>query len=119
MRHGPERVHSLGAERSAMSRRRFLVAAAAVAGSVAFPGVETVALIGRDEDSIAADEEDASRWASAYLLDTVLTDPTSATVNRWSEASSCKTYVIAADGTITLVLYGAATSDEIAAGLQG
>jgi len=32
-------VHSLGAERSAMSRRRFLVAAAAVAGSVAFPGV--------------------------------------------------------------------------------
>lgn len=39
MRHGPERVHSLGAERSAMSRRRFLVAAAAVAGSVAFPGV--------------------------------------------------------------------------------
>lgn len=85
----------------------------------AFPRVGLVALIGRDEYSIAADHDDASRWVTAYDLDTVLTDPTMVDVNLWSDDSSGKTYVIGADATIGLVLYGYATSDQIAAGLQG
>lgn len=85
----------------------------------AYPRVTLVALIGRDEYGIAADKDDATRWVTAYHLDTVLVDPTLVDVNLWSDESSGKTYVIGADATIALVLYGYATSDQIAAGIQG
>lgn len=85
--------------------------------SAAFPQAEIVALIGRDELSIAADQDDAARWAEEYSLDTALVDPLYSTVNLWSESSSAKTYVIAPDMTISLVIYGPATFDQVVAGL--
>lgn len=87
--------------------------------SAAFPDVLVVALIGRDELSIAAGADDAARWVEDYGLDTALIDPFYNTVNLWSEGASAKTYVIGPQMEIRVVVYGPATLEQLAAGLQG
>ena len=74
-------------------------------------GVTSVALVGRDETSTAADTTDAAGWASTYGVDAVLIDPTGELVNTWAERRPPKTYVIQANMVIWWTFFG--TADEV------
>lgn len=83
-------------------------------------GAVSAALIGRSEISAAATVDDAARYASKYGISSVLYDPTYATVDLWSAASTAKAYVIDRALVIQWVGYGGSiTPDALSDALEG
>ena len=83
-------------------------------------GAASAALIGRSEISAAATVDDAARYAAKYGISSVLYDPTYASVDLWSEASTAKAYVIDRALVIQWVGYGGSiTQDALSGALEG
>ena len=76
-------------------------------------GATVVALVGRDEDGLQADQADAATWASTYGVGTVLIDPTGELVNTWAERAPPKTYVIRDTMEIYWTRFGTVAQVEV------
>ena len=85
----------------------------------AWPHALMVAMVGRDEYSVAADAADGARWRLDYGLEVVLIDPSVSDMSLWSDNNPPKTYVIGPDLVIDWVAYGIAGADQISAAIQG
>lgn len=91
---------------------------AAIAEVETSTDVLSVLLVGRDEYSTSADDEDADRWAADLDADIVLLDPYDVLVDEWSDYAAPKTYVIDPTMTVAGVWFGNVDAENLIEAIQ-